>query len=94
MRRYINSPVSLQDVRFDLEDPTVIRLERDIRLWILISDLLSPIAVPVPVLVGGRSGRADLAIITVTETVVDFVIACSGVGETGSSEDVGGCHLY
>ena len=45
-----NSPVSLQDIRLDLEDPPITRSKRNIGIGIFISDLVTVFGV-------GRSGR-------------------------------------
>jgi hypothetical protein len=69
------SPVSLQDIRFNLEDPSITRSKRNIGVRIFISDLVTVLGVVgVGVGGGGRLGRSSVIgiVVVVAVTMTDI----------------------
>jgi hypothetical protein len=68
---YSYSPVSLQHIRLNLEDPPITRSKRNIGIRIFISDLVTVLGIGVGVGRSGGLGRGGVIgiIVTVTMTV-------------------------
>jgi hypothetical protein len=87
-RRKEDLPVSLQDVRLDLEDPALAGLERYIGVGVFISDLVITITVLVSTGVDGVGSGGFIGVVA----IVAFRFS-ETVMERSSGKDIDSSHL-